>query len=263
MLAAMDAAAGRIEIEIAVQSLGDACAALAAGADRLELATGLEVGGLTPSTASVRELCRASQAPVVALVRPRAGGFCYDEAEWTALLHDVEEVMDNGAAAVAVGVLCVDGAIDVRRCAKLRRATEGAALVFHRAFDLAPDPEAALDALVSAGVDRVLTSGGARSVAPPSPGAAVVARLIERAGDRIAVVPAGGIRAANVAALLRATQCRQVHAACTQVRVDPSAGRPHAPYGFGVDADDGAYLGADAAQVAALRAAVDAAAARA
>jgi copper homeostasis protein len=249
----------RITIEIAVQSVRDGVAAIEAGADRLELSSALELGGLTPARATLRELRRRVSHPIVALVRPRAGGFRYGDDEFPAMLEEIEALLADGAAGVAVGMLGEDGMPDRRRCLELRRQIGDAsrAAVFHRAFDLTPDPLIALDVLIDLGFSRVLTSGQQRRVAPPSPGAALVARLVERAAGRIEILPAGGIRAANVAGLLHATGCTQVHASCSRVVRNSSATRPQESFGFGLGADDDAHLSIDAEQVAALRRAVN------
>ena len=64
-----------IKIEICCGSAGDVLAAAGAGADRVELNSALFLGGLTPSLGAL-ELARTAQVELMAMVRPREGGFC-------------------------------------------------------------------------------------------------------------------------------------------------------------------------------------------
>jgi copper homeostasis protein CutC len=183
----------RILLEVAVTSPADAATAAAAGADRLELSSALELGGLTPTPAALAG-ARAAGLPVVTLLRPRPGGFCYTEAELAVMLRDLEW-MDGE---VAVGVLTPAGEIDVPG---LRRFP-APRVVFHRAFDLVRDPLAALERLIDLGVPRVMADGR-------SPDR--LARLVDTARGRIAVLPAGGVRPGNARRLVERTGCTQVH----------------------------------------------------
>jgi copper homeostasis protein len=183
----------RILLEVAVASPADAEAAAAAGADRLELSAALELGGLTPTPGALAG-ARRDGLPVVTLVSPRPGGFCYAAPEVAVMLRDLEWIDGE----VAVGFLTAAGEIDVPR---LRRFP-AARVVFHRAFDLVPDPLVALERLIDLGVPRVMADARNHDR---------LARLVDAARGRIAVLPAGGVRPANVRRLVERTGCTQVH----------------------------------------------------
>lgn len=252
-------AAHRILLEITVATPDDALRAARGGADRLEVCSAFEVGGLTPTVGAINEIRRRSPAPLIAMLRPRAGGFAHAPDEIAVMRRDLDVLLASGVNGVALGVLGDDHTVDVPRCRELVHACGDREVVFHRAFDLTPDPFVALEQLVDLGVRRVLTGGGHPQVVPPSPGAALVARLIEKAAGRIEVLPAGGIRAHNVIELIRATGCRQVHSSCRRAVPDTgSRGDSPKRFGFGGDGNDESYGGVDAADVAALRAALDA-----
>ena len=87
------------------------------------------------------------------------------------------------------------GKVDVDRCRRLIELCRNRVAVFHRAFDLTPDPLQALEVLIDLGFHRVMTSGQAQSALE---GIELIARLIERAAGTIDVMPAGGIRPMNV-----------------------------------------------------------------
>ena len=225
-------------VELCIASVEDAVAAAAGGADRVELNSALPLGGLTPSAGLLAEVRRAVRLPVVAMARPRAGGFCYAAAEFAVLRRDVDFALDHGADGVAFGVLCDDGRVDVERCREVVRQVgprAGQGAVFHRAFDFTPDPFDALEQLIDAGVRRVMTSGQRPTAAE---GAELVGELIRHAAGRIEVLAAGGVRPWNVAELVARTGCDQVHAALREPRPDPSTrARPDLPLAAGPPAD--------------------------
>jgi len=207
-----------------VDSPEGACAAAGAGAGRIELSVGLEVGGLTPSSGLLREVLASARTPVIALIRPVPGGFVYGEAVRRVIRTDTADALAAGAAGIAVGALLPDGAPDCAFMEELRRIAEGSELVFHRAFDRISDKEAALPRLASAGVDRILTSGGAPSALS---GVATLRRLVRLCGTGSEILPGGGITPENAAAIVRGTGCRALHGSFS-ARV--SDGEPPDPF---------------------------------
>ncbi len=199
----------RLTLEIAVSTPDEAGQAITAGADRLELSSGLEVGGLTPSLGLFRAVRERVAVPVYVLLRPCTARFGYTQREFAVMRADAEAFLAEGASGLVFGCLRLDGGIDREHCRALVKLAKGRA-VFHRAFDFLPDPIAALDEVIDLGFERVLTSGFAPTA---KAGMDVIAYLVQRAGSRIEILPAGSIRPTNVADLVRATRCDQVHAA--------------------------------------------------
>ena len=201
-----------ILVEAAVDSLDDALAAVEGGADRLELCANLSVGGTTPDHALIATVLRRVAVPVFAMIRPRGGSFVYADSEIDRMRRDVEMSLDLGVAGVVLGVLDPANRIDVGRTQSLIAvAAGGRRVTFHRAFDRTPDLLAGVDTLISLGVARVLTSGGAPTA---SEGADVLAALVERAGDRLGILAGGGVRANNVRDIIERSGVREVHARC-------------------------------------------------
>ena len=195
-------------VEACVDSVESAVAAEAGGAGRVELCDNLVEGGTTPSIGAITLARDTLRIPIHVIIRPRGGDFHYGRREIDTMRRDVAAAREAGVAGVVIGALRADGTVDTGIAARLISEAGPLSVTFHRAFDLARDPGEALDALIALGVHRVLTSGQAPS-APE--GAALIADLVRRADGRIGVLPGGGIRADNAAALVAATGVSELH----------------------------------------------------
>jgi copper homeostasis protein len=193
--------------------------AIAAGADRLELCSALELGGLTPSDGLVEAALAASPIPIVVMVRPRAGGFCYDRHEFAVMLRDAGRFLEMGACGIVFGILDQKRRIDAARSRELINLAGSVESVFHRAVDCAEDQKQAIDALIELECTRVLTSGGKPTAYQ---GVDEIRGLVEHAKGRIEILPGGGINAANVAEIVRLTGSTQVHVGASSVHDDGS-----------------------------------------
>lgn len=196
-------------LEIAANSLASALAAQTGGAGRVELCGALELGGITPSHATIAMARERLRIPLYVLVRPRAGDFLYDDDECEAMRRDIETCVALGCDGVVLGVLDADGDVDMERCYGLIAAAGHLGVTFHRAFDLVRDPQRALDDVIALGCERVLTSGGRTSAVE---GATRIRELVAQAGSRIGVMPGAGVDDRNIAALAATTGAREIHA---------------------------------------------------
>lgn len=200
-----------IEVEICANSVASARAAKEGGAQRIELCTNLECGGLTPSCEDIDYCVRVLRLRTHVLVRPREGDFCYTPDEVAEIEKSIAECRRLGAAAVVVGFIDRDGRIDT---ALTRRMVELAApmeVTFHRAFDEArQEPLEALKAIAEAGCHRLLTSG---QKATAIEGAAVIKRLVD-CGSRVKILAGSGVTPGNVRRLVEATGVTEVHGSC-------------------------------------------------
>lgn len=236
-----------IELEVCIASLSDAVLAAGHGAARVEVNSALELGGLTPSIGLVERVVEAlgpTGCKLIAMVRPRPGGFDYSDEELAVMRRDIQRLLAAGVDGVAFGVLRGDSTVAPGANKQLIEPVlaAGREAVFHRAFDLTPSPTDALEALLALGFTRVLTSGGQRSAIE---GAAVIRSLLERAAGRIQVLPGGGVRPENVADLVRATGCTQVHASLRQTLADRSVPGTSAVRLNSMPPSDAAYSATD------------------
>ena len=150
-------------LEVCVDSLASARAAIAGGADRLELCSALLAGGLTPSPELLRQIRRESSIPVRCLMRPRAGDFLYSQDEIDLLCAQINSLRQAGADGFVIGCLMAEGDLD--RCAmqQLVNACGDCGLTLHRAIDVARDPLQTYRDAAALGIDTILTSGAAAS----------------------------------------------------------------------------------------------------
>lgn len=197
-----------ILVEAAVETLESALAAERAGADRIELCVNLNDGGTTPNAGLIAAVVERARLPVFVLIRPRGGGFVYSNSEIDAMTRDIEQAASMGIAGIVTGALTPDGGVDIEHMRTLRDAAAGLPVTFHRAFDVAVNTSGALEQLIDLGVRRVLTSGGAATVAE---GADVIAVLVNQARERIAILAGGGVREHNVRDLIARTGVREIH----------------------------------------------------
>ncbi len=205
----------RVLLEICIDSVESAVAAQNGGADRVELCSALLEGGLTPSAGLLEMVRRRIQIDLAVMIRPRGGDFCYSDDEFEIMQRDLEIAKQAGANTIVFGILTPEGAVDVPRTARLVELSRPLAVTFHRAFDMAADPFAALDALIGLGVDRILTSGQERTAAE---GIDLIAELVRRAGGRVSIMPGGGVTERNLAKILRATGAREIHGSASSTR---------------------------------------------
>ena len=150
-------------LEVAVDSLASARAAISGGADRLELCGALSVGGLTPYAELLKQIRAESAIPIRCLIRPRGGDFLYTNEEISMMAAQMARLRELGADGFVIGCLTPEGELDRDAMEPLLRAAQGAGLTLHRCIDVSRDPcKTYLDAK-QAGIDTVLTSGAAAS----------------------------------------------------------------------------------------------------
>lgn len=198
--------AQRVLLEVCVDTPAGLAAAIAGGADRIELCAALTLQGLTPAP-GLMALATKSPIPVYPMIRPRNGDFCYDARDLDTMKRDIDAVRKYGLAGVSIGASRPDGELDLEVLGALVEHSEGLGMTLHRAFDLVADQSAALEIAIEMGFERVLTSGGAISALA---GAERIAALVAQANGRIGILAGAGVRVSNVADLVRSTGVREV-----------------------------------------------------
>ena len=213
-------------------------AAIAGGADRIELCSGLAEGGLTPSIGAIRY---AASRPVTVnvLIRPRSGDFVYSREEIGLMVADIEEAVRCGADGIVVGALTPDGDVDMDACRRFIDAAQGRNATFHRAFDVCRDPFKALEDVISLGFDRILTSG--QSV-----------DALHGAG-RIRIMAGAGVKPENAAEIIALSRCDDLHASARSLMPSGMATHSGEASMGSADASDGSRMATDRNIVAQLK----------
>ena len=202
-------------LEICVDSVESGVAAEKGGAHRVELCSNLLEGGVTPSSGLIATVRDRISIGLYVMIRPRGGDFCYSEDEFEAMEQDVLAAKQLGADGIVFGILTEHGNIDTQRTRELIQLARPLKATFHRAFDMTNDLDRALEDIATAGVDRVLTSGGEQTV---EAGAAIIAKLNKVANNRLTIMAGGGVTKTNVHNIITKTGVREIHAS-VRVRV--------------------------------------------
>ena len=219
-----------ITVEICCGSAEDAIAAYAGGAGRVELNSDMFHGGLTPTLGALRTVKKhCPDLPVMCMVRPREGGFCYTDTEYEVMLEDARMFLDHGADGIVFGFLNEDGTVNTDRCAEMLRVIGTAQSVFHRAIDVVPDVYQALDQLMDLGVTRVLSSGQKPTVPEGIP---TLQKMMAHAAGRIQILPGAGITPENAEWVWDQLGTEMVHIALQRTAYDRSTqGNPAIYFG--------------------------------
>jgi copper homeostasis protein len=199
-----------VTLEICLESVDSVIASDRGGAQRVELCANLSEGGTTPSAGTIRAARENAKIAINVMIRPRGGDFLYTDAEFESMQHDIQIAKDLGADGIVLGLLRADGTVDVERTRQLVELARPLPVTFHRAIDVSRDLLEALEDVIATGASRVLTSGGQPSVVE---GAGMVAKMAEKANDRIIIMPGCGIRPDNVLSILDITGASEVHIA--------------------------------------------------
>jgi len=195
-------------IEIATSDFLTTKSAVEGGADRIELCANLAEGGTTPSYAHIKKCREAFDIALFPIIRPRGGDFLYTKDEFEIMKNDIRLCKELGCEGLVIGLLNMDGTIDMTRTSELIELAYPLEVTFHRAFDRCKDPFTALEELIEIGCQRILTSGQKPTV---SEGVDLIAELNKKADDRIIILPGSGVRKDNIKMLAEKTGCIEFH----------------------------------------------------
>ncbi len=189
--------------------------AMQAGARRIELCDNLTVGGTTPSYGVIQaavELAKSYDTTVMTMIRPRGGDFVYSDLEVSIMLEDLKKAREAGSQGLVYGLLTKENELDKANLERLLVASQGLEVVFHMAFDAIPKDKqfAALDWLAEHGVKRILTHGGSASETIQEH-FGWLKELVDYAGDRIEILPGGGITTENRNEIVEKLGVSQLH----------------------------------------------------
>ena len=219
-------------VEVCCGSYYDAKQAFLGGAQRIELNSALHLGGLTPTLATLELVKEEMESlKVAAMVRPRGGGFCYNEEDFRVMLAECKGLVSHGADGVVFGCLKSDRSLDLEQNHQLIHIIKnhGKEAIFHRAFDCCENPYETIELLIELGVDRILTSG----LKPKAmEGIELIEKLQKQYGEYIELLPGSGMNASNAKEMIDRTGVSQVHSSCKGWKEDATTISGAVSYSF-------------------------------
>lgn len=194
--------------EVCANSVESCLAAQNGGAHRVELCAGISIGGTTPSYGEIITARELLQIKIHVIIRPRGGDFLYNEQEIRIMEKDIQMAHQIGVDGVVFGCLTPNGHIDISNTKRLIETAKGLSVTFHRAFDACIDPHCALEELIRLGVNRILTSGQQPTAFQGLP---LITELIQKAGNRIIILPGSGINENNIRQIAQKSNAGEFH----------------------------------------------------
>jgi copper homeostasis protein len=208
----------RAILEVCAFNIQSSIIAEKVGAARVELCDNPVEGGTTPSYGHIKQTRERISILLYPIIRPRAGNYFYDADEIAIIEHDIRICKELGCDGVSVGVQNQDGTIDVETLKRIVDWAHPMGVTCNRAFDATPDPFKALEDIISAGCERVLTSGQ-KSAAPDA--GEMLSKLVKQAGERIIIMPGAGIKSGNIRQLMEESGAREFHGSARKATVNP------------------------------------------
>ena len=126
------------KLEVCVDSFAGLMAAKKGGADRIELCSSLNEGGLTPSAGLMQAAAQAG-LPCHVMIRPRAGDFNYNPHDIEIMEHDISTARSYNLSGVVFGVEDGDGKLDIKSLGRLMDKASGLDATLHRVVDVITD----------------------------------------------------------------------------------------------------------------------------
>lgn len=196
------------KLEICANSVASCLEAQKGGAYRVELCAAIPEGGTTPSYGDMAMARELLDIKLHVIIRPRGGDFLYSALEHRIMLKDIEIARELGVDGVVIGCLTPEGEVDMQCNRELIDAAGEMSVTFHRAFDMCRDPFESLERIISLGCERILTSGQEPKA---EQGISLLRELVEKAGDRVIIMPGSGINLRNIAVVAKETGASEFH----------------------------------------------------
>jgi copper homeostasis protein len=213
-----------IKLEVCCGSVQDCLVAQKVKADRIELNSGLELGGLTPSLGMFMKARTLVDLPIMVMIRPHNGSYDYSELDFEVMKKDAKILLDAGSNGIVFGCLTPEGKIDEKRVKSFVELAKGKETVFHKAIDEIEDIEEGLEALIRCGITRVLIGGGQGLIDDHLD---YLGQLQEKYGDKIQLLPGGGVHKGNLLNLLEKTHVSQIHMTGKRLETNPKTKTVH------------------------------------
>jgi len=196
------------KLEIACFNLESAIVAQENGADRIELCDEIAVGGTTPKAVDIINTRKLVAIDLYLMIRPRGGNFVYSDEEFSEMKLNILHGKSLKVNGFVFGILSENNEIDVEKNTELVALAKPFPCTFHRAFDEVSDAFKSLEEIIECGFKTILTSGQAQNAVE---GINQLAELVEKADNRIFIMPGGGLRSSNIDLIKQKTKSNWFH----------------------------------------------------
>lgn len=198
----------KAQLEIACFNLESAVVAQENGAYRVELCSNRTAGGITPDFELTKIVRGRVTIDLNVMIRPRGGNFVYSDFEFEQMKSEILAFKKLHVDGFVFGILNNDGTINEQQNKDLVALANPLPCTFHRAFDGVKNKLETLESLIECGFKTILTSGEETNVVD---GIDVLAALVEKANNRIVIMPGGGLRSINIGLLKEKTKAVFYH----------------------------------------------------
>ena len=212
----------QVKIEICCGTIDDCLTAAEFKVDRIELNSALELGGLTPTLATLKMAKKRIKQPICCMVRPRGAGFVYTDHQIENMMMDAKALLEVGADGIVFGFLNQDHTVDRKHTEEMIKLIHsyGKEAVFHKAFDECRDFDEAIQVLIDCKADRILSGGGK---CPIEQGSKVIGRLHQKYGESIELLLGGGVTVENIVQVVKNAKSGQIHMTAKKTFYDDGA----------------------------------------
>lgn len=196
------------KLEIACFNLDSALIAQENGADRVELCVQMNLGGTTPPIELIKQARNKLDIELYVMIRPRGGNFVYSKDEFDIMKNNIIEIKKLNVQGFVFGILSEDNTVNKTQNKELVELANPFPCTFHRAFDEVLHPLMTLEEIIECGFQTILTSGNASNV---NDGINQLEIVVQKANNRIAIMPGGGLRSSNLTEILHKTKAVFFH----------------------------------------------------
>ena len=197
-----------MKLEICIDSYESFINAKAAGANRVEICSALDLDGISPSVGLVSKISKEKNIEKVVMIRPRPYDFFYNDGEFEMMKEEIRIYKDFDIDGFVFGLLKKDGRIDLARTKELVELSRPKEAIFHRAFDYSKDGEEVIDNLIEIGIKRILTSG---KRAAAIEGIELLSRINHKYKDQIEIMAGSGVNYSNIKEIYRKSGIENFH----------------------------------------------------
>ncbi|RYY29265.1 MAG: copper homeostasis protein CutC [Chitinophagaceae bacterium] len=205
-------------LEVCAFNIQSCLVAEQGGAVRVELCDNPVEGGTTPSYGTIKQAREKISILLYPIIRPRSGNYFYNDDEYDIIKHDIMACRELGCNGISVGAQNIDATINIGMLKRIVDWAGPMGVTCNRAFDGTPDPFQALEDIIEAGCERVLTSG--QESAAPDAGE-LLGKLVKQAAGRIIIMPGAGVKSINIKKLAEQSNATEFHSSARAIANNP------------------------------------------